>query len=92
MQACPYACTGGAADTRVLDGALGIGVLIANDLALGRRARSLGVTWVRTADLILLSVKKGSMSAAHGVEGLHALEASGRIASELADSYREQLR
>lgn len=79
-------------DTRVLNGARQIGVLIANDLALGRRARSLGVAWIRTADLVVLSVKQGSMSSADGVEGLRALEASGRISAELADTYREQLR
>ena len=79
------------ADSRVLTAAQEIGVLIANDLALGRRARSLGVAWIRTADLIILAVQNGSMSSTEGVEGLRALEASGRITSELADAYREQL-
>lgn len=79
-------------DSRILDAAQMVGMLIANDLALGRRARSLGIAWIRTADLIILAVKKGSMSARDGIEGLGALEASGRITRELADAYREQLR
>lgn len=80
------------ADARVLEGAQWIGVLIANDLALGRRARTLGVAWIRTADLIIAGVKRGSMSSSDGAEAVRALEASGRITSELADAYREQLR
>ena len=32
------------------------------------------------------------MSSADGVEGLRALDASGRTTSELADTYLEQLR
>jgi hypothetical protein len=68
-----------------------VGVLIANDLALGRRARSIGVSWIRTADLIVLAVRSGWMSSADGAEGLRALEESGRITRELAEAYREQL-
>ncbi|MGH2869782.1 MAG: hypothetical protein ACRDNK_19720 [Solirubrobacteraceae bacterium] len=79
-------------DARVLDAAQTIGLLIANDLALGRRARSLGIAWIRTADLIILAVKNRSMPADEGIEGLSALEASGRITRELAEAYREQLR
>jgi len=82
----------GQVDSRVLDVAQDIGVLIANDLALGRRARSLGVAWIRTADLIAVAVRSGSMSSADGIEALNALEASGRITRELADAYREQLK
>jgi hypothetical protein len=43
------------------------------------------------ADVIVLAVRLGSMSPAEGVEGLSALEQTGRIASELAGAYREQL-
>lgn len=78
-------------DARVLEGARQIGVLIANDLALGRRARSVGISWIRTADLLILGVKKGSMSSADGMAGLRALEASGRISTELAETYEELL-
>lgn len=84
--------SGDRADARVLEGAKRTGVLIANDLALGRRARSLGAVWIRTADLIIVGVTEGSMSSAEGVEGLRALEASGRITTELADTYRELLK
>ena len=80
-----------AVDARVLDAAKDIGVLIANDLALGRRARSLGVAWIRSADVILLAVRSGSMSSREGLDGLRALEDTGRITSELAEAYREQL-
>jgi rRNA-processing protein FCF1 len=78
-------------DSRVLDVAQDVGVLVANDLALGRRARSIGVTWIRTADLIVLAVRSRSMSSADGVAGLRALEETGRISRELADEYREHL-
>ena|SRR5438552_1517651 len=80
-----------AVDARVLDAAKDIGVLIANDLALGRRARSLGVAWIRSADVILLAVRSGSVSSREGLDGLRALEDTGRITSELAEAYREQL-
>jgi rRNA-processing protein FCF1 len=82
---------GSPADARVLDIAQDVGVLIANDLALGRRARSVGILWIRTADLIVLAVRSGSMSSADGTDGLRALEETGRISRELADEYREQL-
>jgi rRNA-processing protein FCF1 len=80
------------ADARVLEAAQAIGLLVANDLALGRRARSLGVAWIRTADLILIAVKNGSVSMLDGGRALSALVASGRVTPELADAYREQLR
>ena len=80
-----------AVDARVLGAAQDIGVLIANDLALGRRARSLGVAWIRSADVILLAVRSGSVSSREGLDGLRALEDTGRITSELAEAYREQL-
>jgi hypothetical protein len=82
----------GPVDARVLEAAQGVGVLIANDLALGRRARSLGISWIRTADVILLAVRSGSISTAEGSDGLTALEATGRVTRELAEAYRDQLR
>ena len=81
----------GPVDTRVLEAAQGVGVLIANDLALGRRARSLGVSWIRTADVVLLAVRSGSISPAEGIDGLTVLEATGRVTRELAEAYRDQL-
>jgi len=81
-----------AVDARVLEGAQVVGVLVANDLALGRRARSLGVAWIRTADLIVIAVQNGSMSLIEGTEALQALVSSGRITRELADGYEAQLR
>ncbi len=82
----------GPVDARVLEAAQDVGVLIANDLALGRRARSLGVSWIRTAGVILLAVRSGSISTAEGIDGLTSLEATGRVTRELADAYRDQLR
>jgi hypothetical protein len=84
--------TGTPVDVRVLEGARAVGLLVANDLALGRRARSLGVAWIRTADLIVIAVRTGSLSLRDGEEALQALHASGRITRELADSYMEQLK
>jgi hypothetical protein len=78
-------------DARVLEGAQAVGLLVANDLALGRRARSLGVAWIRTADLIVIAVQKGSISVADGAGALQALFASGRITQELAEAYEAQL-
>lgn len=82
----------GPPDGRVLEAAQDVGLLVANDLALGRRARSLGIAWVRTADLVVLAVKQGEMSALGGVGALEALRSSGRITVELRDEYVELLR
>jgi rRNA-processing protein FCF1 len=79
-------------DTRVLEAAQDAGLLVANDLALGRRARSLGIAWVRTADLVVLAVKQGEMSVRGGVGALEALRSSGRITVELCAEYAELLR
>jgi rRNA-processing protein FCF1 len=81
----------GQGDSAVLNAAEAVGVLVANDLALGRRARSLGVAWIRTADLIILAVHTRSMSSSAGIEALTALEGCGRITREMADAYRDQL-
>jgi rRNA-processing protein FCF1 len=94
VAAIPVTATGGQGspvDTHVLDAAQDVGILVANDLALGRRARSLGVAWIRTADLIVLAVRSGSMSSTDGIDGLSALEDTGRITRELAEAYRERL-
>ena len=82
---------GAPVDARVIQAAQGAGLLVANDLALGRRARSLGVAWIRTADLIVIAVRNGSVSLRDGADALTALVTSGRITRELADAYQEQL-
>ncbi len=79
-------------DAAVLLAARAVGALVANDLALGRRARNLGVLWLRTADLVVLAVRTSAMAAGEGRDALSALEASGRLAADLADAYRDELR
>lgn len=63
-----------------------------NDLALGRRARSLGVAWLRTADLVILAVRTGSISSAEGAASMGALRDARRISVVLAEEYLEELR
>jgi rRNA-processing protein FCF1 len=79
-------------DARVLNAARRVGVLIANDLSLGRRARSLGVQWIRSADMLVIALRSGSISSAAALDGVRALEQAGRITRELADAYRDTLR
>ncbi|MBV8527262.1 MAG: hypothetical protein JOZ75_03000 [Candidatus Dormibacteraeota bacterium] len=79
------------ADAGVLEVAQQVGLLVANDLALGRRARSLGVVWIRTADLVVIAVRNGAMTSGDGTEALRALVTSGRITRELAEAYEGQL-
>jgi hypothetical protein len=78
-------------DEAVLLAAIEIGTLVANDVALGRRARSLGVLWLRSADLIVLAVRKGTVGVVEGRRAIQSLLASGRITSELADAYGREL-
>lgn len=80
-----------AVDAAVLDAARGVGVLVANDLALGRRARNLGVRWLRTADLVVLLVATGALANDEGRRAILALLDSGRITAELSESYLEEL-
>jgi len=80
------------ADAAVLQSAKDIGVLVTNDLALGRRARNLGVAWLRTADLVILAVRVGGISRAEGVAAVAALRDARRITAELAEDYLEELR
>jgi len=75
----------------VLAAALGVGTLVSNDLVLGRRAANLGVRWLRTADLLILCVKTGTVNQDDGRAVLNALHASGRLTSALLTSYLEEI-
>lgn len=68
------------------------GVLVTNDLALGRRAANLSVRWLRTADLVLLCVRTGRVPAARGIAAVRALRSAGRITESLAAAHLEELR
>lgn len=81
----------GTTDATVLDAARGVGALVTSDLALGRRARSLGLTWLRTGDLVVWSVRAGRVPAVEGRRAIEALSAAGRITTELAQDYVEEL-
>lgn len=78
-------------DAMVLQAAREVGLLVANDLALGRRARNLGVRWLRTADLVLLLVATEALTDDDGRRAILALLDSGRITAELSDAYLEEL-
>lgn len=80
------------ADVVVLAGARPVGVLVTNDLALGRRARSAGLAWLRTADLVVLGARGGTMTPVQARRAVDALRASGRITTTMADDYLEELR
>lgn len=78
-------------DTAVLTAARVAGTLVSNDLALGRRARNHGVRWLRTADLILLAFRTGSIAGPEARAGVLALRDALRITPELAADYLEDL-
>ncbi|HZI97284.1 MAG TPA: hypothetical protein VFD41_07130 [Actinomycetales bacterium] len=79
------------ADAAVLHAARDVGALVTNDLALGRRARSLGVAWLRTADLVVWAVRTTGMSAEAGRRAIQTLTTAGRLGDELAQDYLEEL-
>lgn len=79
------------ADAALLHGARDVGAIVTNDLALGRRARSLGVPWLRTADLIIWAVRTAGMSSVAGRRAIQALRSAGRVSEELAQDYLEEL-
>lgn len=83
--------TTGSTDETVLGAARRVGALVTNDLALGRRARTLGLLWLRTADLVVWSVRVGNLSATEGRRAITALRAAGRLTDELAQDYIEEL-
>ena len=78
-------------DETVLRAASTAGVLISNDLALGRRARNLGTSWLRTADLIVLSMTAGRMTREMARSAVISLRDAGRATPMLATSYLEEL-
>lgn len=82
---------GATPDAAVLEAARAAGSLIANDLALGRRARNLGLNWLRTADVVLLLVMAGRLETERGRSSIGALTAAGRISEELAAEYLMEL-
>jgi hypothetical protein len=67
------------------------GVLLTNDLALGRRALNTGVRWLRTADFVIPCVRSGGLDRLRGIAAVKALRAAGRISEELHDGYLEEL-
>ncbi|MCA1839873.1 MAG: hypothetical protein ABR507_11395 [Actinomycetota bacterium] len=79
------------ADSEVLNAAVASGTLVANDLALGRRAHNLGVKWLRTADLIVLLVETRAMTSREAREAISALVAAGRLSEELSAEYLKEL-
>lgn len=79
------------ADEAVLDAAAQIGVLLTNDVALGRRAANLGVRWLRTADLVVLCVRASRLDTQGGFRALDALSSAGRISEQLLIDYRKEV-
>lgn len=75
------------ADSAVLEAARQVGMLVTNDLTLGRRARNLGVAWMRTADLVLVAVRTGAVVAAEGRSAVVSLRDAGRLSADDADVY-----
>lgn len=80
-----------AVDQAVLQAAVADGVLLANDLTLGRRARSLGARWLRSADLLVLLAEAGWCTLDEARNGIESLASAGRITGSLRDEYLERL-
>jgi predicted nucleic acid-binding protein len=78
-------------DAVVLEASRPVGMLVANDQALGRRARSLGVRWLRTADLVVLLVRTEHIPGEDGRRAVMALRDAGRLTAEMADEYCVEL-
>lgn len=78
-------------DAAVLQAGARVGALVCNDIALGRRAANLGAFWLRTADLIVLSVAAGAISTERGRQVVEALLDTGRITEELTQDYLKEL-
>lgn len=82
---------GTSVDAAVLGAAIDAGMLLSNDLALGRRARNAGARWLRTADLVILVHRLGRLDVEQSRAAVDALLHSGRITPELARTYLEEL-
>lgn len=78
-------------DAAVLDAARQVGTLVANDLALGRRARNLGARWLRTADVVVLLRRTGQIDRAQATGAIAALRDTGRVGVDLAADYLAEL-
>lgn len=78
-------------DSAVLGAAIDAGMLLSNDLALGRRARNAGVRWLRTADLVVLAHRLGRLDVEQSRAVVDALLHSGRLTPELARTFLEEL-
>jgi predicted nucleic acid-binding protein len=81
----------GTVDDSVLAVGRSHGVLVTNDMTLGRRAANLGVRWLRTADLVVLGVRAQLIAPTRAVAVLRALRSSGRITEDLASAYLKEL-
>lgn len=78
-------------DAAVLLAAIDAGVLLSNDLALGRRARNSGVLWLRTADLVVLAFRSNRFGAVQARDAIAALHHAGRLTGPMADAYLKEL-
>jgi hypothetical protein len=78
-------------DQAVLEAATADGILVANDRTLGRRARSMGARWLRSADLLVLLASRRSCSRQEARNGVESLWSAGRITESLRDEYLERL-
>ncbi|MGF1661042.1 MAG: hypothetical protein ACFCVG_00980 [Kineosporiaceae bacterium] len=78
-------------DQAVLVAAREHGLLLTNDVALGRRAANVGVRWLRTADLVLLGVRTGHVTERRAMAVMHGMHAAGRLTSELFEDYLKEL-
>lgn len=78
-------------DAAVLEAGRRAGAIVCNDIALGRRAANLQVMWLRTADLVVLTVKADAISAHQGQGVVEALHGAGRVTDELLADYMEEL-
>ena len=79
------------ADDQVLAASYRTGTLLTNDAALGRRAVNMGVTWLRTADMVVLYAQLGLLDLRGARGALEALCAAGRITSDLLSYSLEEL-
>lgn len=81
----------GSVDERVVAAGVGVGVVVANDQVLGRRCQNRGGSWLRTADLVVLAVRTGSIDVQFGRAAIQALLSTGRITQTLADDYLAEI-
>ncbi|CAN5350508.1 hypothetical protein BH23ACT9_BH23ACT9_21840 [soil metagenome] len=78
-------------DDRVVAAAAAVGLVVTNDLVVGRRANNLGARWLRTADLVVLAVRSHGIEVTSGHSAIAALHASGRLTDALRDAYMQEL-